>query len=88
MRGVYFDWDEEHGGSHDLGFIAEEVGNYVPEVVSYEQNSEFATGMDYGMMNPILLQAIKEQQILIQRQQSQIDELLEKLSLIEEKLSK
>jgi len=26
IRGVYFDWDDDHGGQHDMGFIAEEVG--------------------------------------------------------------
>jgi len=26
LRGVYFDWDAEHGGQHDVGMVAEEVG--------------------------------------------------------------
>ncbi|MCA9293612.1 MAG: tail fiber domain-containing protein [Phycisphaerales bacterium] len=33
LRGVYFDWDHEHGGAHDMGFIAEEVGAALPEIV-------------------------------------------------------
>lgn len=65
MRGVYFDWDEEHGGQHDIGFVAEEVGQYIPEIVVYEEDGEYATGMDYSKMTPILLQAIKEQQGII-----------------------
>lgn len=36
LRGVYFDWDEEHGGHHDVGMIAEEVGKVLPEIVVYE----------------------------------------------------
>lgn len=62
MRGVYFDWDKEHGGTRGMGMIAEEVGNFVPEVVSYEKDKTFATGMDYGHLTPVLVEAIKEQQ--------------------------
>ena len=75
MRGVYFDWDADHGGSHDMGFIAEEVGHHVPEVVAFEPDSEYASGMDYGKMTPVLLQAIKEQQAIIDRQEGAITAL-------------
>jgi hypothetical protein len=34
LRGVYFDWDDEHGGMHDVGMIAEEVGAVLPEIVA------------------------------------------------------
>jgi hypothetical protein len=60
LRGVYFDWNEEHGGQHDMGFIAEEVGEFIPEIVSYEENSVYATGLDYGALTPVLVEAIKE----------------------------
>jgi hypothetical protein len=30
VRGVYFDWDAAHGGAHDVGMIAEEVGKVLP----------------------------------------------------------
>ena len=39
LRGVYFDWDEEHGGNHSVGFIAEEEGKVLPEIVLYEENA-------------------------------------------------
>ena len=65
MRGVYYDWDEEHGGSHDMGFIAEEVGEVVPEIVAFEPDGVYANAVDYGAITPILLQAIKEQQVQI-----------------------
>ena len=60
LRGVYFDWDEEHGGHHDLGMIAEEVGEIFPEVVNFEKDSKFTTGMDYGRLTSVLVEAIKE----------------------------
>lgn len=60
LRGVYFDWDAGHGGKRGVGFIAEEVGKVLPEIVDYESNGIDATGMDYSKMTPLLLQAIKE----------------------------
>ena len=79
LRGVYFDWDEEHGGHHDMGFIAEEVGEVIPEIVSYEPDGVYATGVDYGAITPVLVQAIKEQQRQIKELKAQIDELKKRL---------
>jgi hypothetical protein len=58
LRGVYYDWDEEHGGHHDLGMIAEEVGEVLPEIVQYEGNGVDAIGMDYSKMTPLLVEAV------------------------------
>jgi hypothetical protein len=62
IRGVYFDWDPEHGGKHDVGMIAEEVGKVLPEIVVYEGNGVDASGMDYSKITPLLVEAIKAQQ--------------------------
>lgn len=75
MRGVYYNWDEEHGGLHGMGMIAEEVGKIIPEIVVFEKNGVDASGMDYGHLTPVLVEAIKDQQAQIERQQAQIDEL-------------
>ena len=58
LRGVYFDWDDEHGGQHDVGMIAEEVGKVLPEIVNYEENGHDAIGMDYSKMTPLLVEAL------------------------------
>ena len=58
IRGVYYDWDAEHGGQHDVGFIAEEVGEVMPEIVQYEENGIDAIGMDYSKMTPLLVEAV------------------------------
>jgi len=55
---VYFDWDNEHGGQHDIGMIAEEVGAVMPEIVNYEENGVDAIGMDYSKMTPLLVEAV------------------------------
>jgi Chaperone of endosialidase len=58
LRGVYYDWDEAHGGTHDLGMIAEEVGEVLPEIVRYEENGIDAIGMDYSKLTPLLVEAL------------------------------
>lgn len=59
LRGVYFDWDDAHGGRHDIGMIAEEVGQIIPEIVAYEENGIDATGIDYSHVTPLLVEGIK-----------------------------
>jgi len=59
IRGVYFNWDEEHGGEHDIGCIAEEVGKILPEIVVYEENGIDTDGMDYSKLTPLLVEAVK-----------------------------
>lgn len=59
IRGVYFDWDAENGGHHDVGLIAEEVGRVLPEIVTYEENGIDALGMDYSKLTPLLVEAVK-----------------------------
>lgn len=60
LRGVYFNWDEEHGGEHDMGMIAEEVGEVLPEIVEYEEDGVYTSGMDYSKLTPLLVEALKE----------------------------
>jgi len=59
LRGVYFNWDAEHGGEHDMGMIAEEVAEVLPEIVEYEEDGRYASGMDYGKLTPLLVEAVK-----------------------------
>ena len=58
LRGVTYDWDMEHGGGrHDYGFIAEEVGEVLPELVVYEKNGVDAIAMDYTKVPALLVEA-------------------------------
>ena len=77
LRGVYFDWKST--GEHDIGMIAEEVGEVIPEVVTYAPNGKDAEGMDYARLVALLVEAIKEQQaqfdLTIKGLRAQIDSL-------------
>ena len=68
LRGVSYDLKDS--GKHEIGVIAEEVGEVVPEVVSYEENGKDARGVDYSRLTALLIEATKEQQREIQHQQA------------------
>ena len=98
LRGVFYNWDEEHGGKRSLGFIAEEVGKVLPEIVWFEENGIDAKGMDYTKVIPLLVEAgkairkeykdlIKEQQQLLASQQREIETMSQQLSEIKALLS-
>jgi hypothetical protein len=85
IRGVTFDWDAEHGGKHDVGMIAEEVGKVLPEIVVYEENGIDAIGMDYSKITPLLLEAIKAQQTEIEALKEELTGLKVRLDAGESK---
>ena len=70
LRGVSYDLKDS--GKHEIGVIAEEVGQVVPEVVSYEKNGKDARGVDYSRLTALLIEAVKQQQKQITQQQNQI----------------
>ncbi len=45
LRGVSYDLKEN--GKHEIGVIAEEVGQVLPEIVSWDKNGKDANGVDY-----------------------------------------
>jgi hypothetical protein len=75
LRGVSYDWKTD--GRHDIGLIAEEVGKVVPEVVTYEANGQAATAVDYTGLVPVLIEAIKEQQQLLEERDTELEALQE-----------
>jgi trimeric autotransporter adhesin len=68
LRGVSY--DQKDSGKHEIGVIAEEVGAVVPEVVSYEKGGRDASGVDYSRLTALLIEATKEQQKQIQKEQA------------------
>ena len=65
MRGVYFDWinKEEFHDRRNVGFIAQEVEAAVPELVVTGNNG--IKQVNYSQMSAVLIQAVKEQQDII-----------------------
>ena len=73
LRGVSFDWKTT--GKHDVGLIAEEVAQVLPEVVSFEANGLDARAVDYSRLTAVLVEAMKEQQSEIRDLKLQIGKL-------------
>ena len=75
INGVEFDWIKKEGvhgnKGHDIGVIAQEIEEVLPEVVTTRDNGYKA--VKYEKIVPLLIEAIKEQQ-------EQINKLEEKLN--------
>jgi hypothetical protein len=67
LRGVSYDL--KASGKHEIGVIAEEVGAVVPEVVSFEENGKDARGVDYSRLTALLIEAVKQEQREMQREE-------------------
>tara|TARA_R110002012_G_scaffold30474_1_gene92394 strand:- start:93 stop:1859 length:1767 start_codon:yes stop_codon:yes gene_type:complete len=75
MNPVEYDWKEKRNKAHDIGVIAQEIEEIIPEIV--QENKDLNSdktfkGVDYGKMVAVLIKAVQEQQV-------QIDELKTKL---------
>tara|TARA_Y100000389_G_scaffold33334_1_gene28376 strand:+ start:1243 stop:11277 length:10035 start_codon:yes stop_codon:yes gene_type:complete len=83
LRGVYYERKEDLIDDRDdlfkgrqLGMIAQEVLEVVPEVVSYAEEAD-EYGLDYPKMIGLLVEAHKDQQEIINKQQEKVDKLEE-----------
>jgi hypothetical protein len=77
LNGRQFDWKRKDRG-HDIGFIAQEVEEVIPELVKevdgLNGEDSFKT-VDYAKTTAVLVEAIKEQQKQIEDLKSEIKEL-------------
>jgi len=72
LQPISFTWKD--GGIRDLGFGAEEVQKIEPLLVTYNAQG-LVEGVKYDRISAVLVNALKEQQQQIARQQGQIEEL-------------
>lgn len=73
LQGVSFDWKAD--SKHDIGLIAEQVGEVIPEVVAYEENGKDARSVNYARLVSVIIEAIKEQQKQIEALERRISSL-------------
>ena len=74
LRGVYFNRIDDPKKKTQTGVIAQEVKEIMPELVNYDDMND-SYSVTYGNFAGLFIEAIKEQQKLIESQQKQIDEL-------------
>lgn len=73
LEGVSFTWNDSRQKS--LGFVAEDVGKVLPELVTYEENGRDARSLDYAKMTAVLVEAVKAQQAEIEALKREVAEL-------------
>ncbi len=74
LNGIRFRWND-YDKNLNLGFIAQDVEDIVPESVRYDEINDIYS-MEYTALIPVLVEAIKEQQ-------KQIEELLQRIIILE-----
>lgn len=74
LRGVRYHWKDETEPGERIGFIAQEVREVVPEVV-YTNPTDGYLGLNYAELTAVLVEAVKEQQALIEALQAQVKAL-------------
>ncbi|MEO8436699.1 MAG: tail fiber domain-containing protein, partial [Pyrinomonadaceae bacterium] len=72
LRPISYDWKK--GGMKDVGFGAEDVEKIDPRFVTYNRTGE-VEGVRYDHLSTVFVNAFKEQQTQIERQQRQINQL-------------
>lgn len=58
LEGVRFDWKDT--GKSDIGLIAEDVNEILPEFVLKDKDTGKPQGVDYGKITSVLIEAVKE----------------------------
>ena len=88
MRGVNFSWrtdefpDKNFRTDRDFGFIAQELKEVVPQVVTLGKDGYYS--VDYGRLTPILVEAVKE----LDAKSKRVDELEARLAALEAQMAK
>ena len=72
LNGVTYDWKQS--GNKDIGFIAQEVEEILPFIVHTNEKTDYKS-MDYSRITPILVEAIQEQQKMIDNLKKKINKL-------------
>ncbi len=59
----------------EFGLIAQEVENVIPEIVNKVEGDEGVYSIDYQSLLPLIVETMKEQQILINKNQRKIEQI-------------
>jgi hypothetical protein len=89
IEGVRYEWkteeypDKEFAHGPQIGLIAQEVEQIVPEIVHTDNQGYKA--VSYEKLTPLLIEAVKEQQAQIEELRAQIEELKSELRALNER---
>jgi hypothetical protein len=86
LNAVRYRW-REYNDQLNLGFIAQEVENIVPEAVRYDEANDIYS-MEYNAIIPVLVEAMKEQQYIIKELKAVLAEAIKELKAENDTLKK
>jgi hypothetical protein len=73
LQGVSY--ERKTDGKREIGVIAEDVDQILPEVVSRDPKTQEVQGVDYARLAALLIEAVKSQQAEIQQLKAQIGQI-------------
>jgi hypothetical protein len=76
LQGVSY--DRKSDGKSEIGVVAEDVDQVVPEVVSRDPETHEVQGVDYSRLTALLIEAVKTQQAEIDQLKGQLQQLATK----------
>jgi hypothetical protein len=86
LRSVRYNWKKDSTGQEKIGFIAQELEQIIPEVVNIGTDSLQTRGVNYAELIPVLVNAIQEQQAIIENLESEVAVLENDKSDLSEKI--
>ncbi len=83
LRAVSYDWKKDHNAGHednphDLGFIAEEVDQVIPEIVGHDKDGT-PNSVDYSRVSAVLVKSVQELNATVQTVKTENAELRRRL---------
>lgn len=76
INGYYYNWKDKKDQSLQVGVIAQEIEAVLPEIVNTDKNGY--KSVDYSKISALLIQVAKEQQSILEHQETKIEELSKK----------
>jgi hypothetical protein len=73
LQGVSY--ERKADGKHEIGVVAEDVEQVVPELVARDPETREVQGVDYSRLSALLIEAVKTQQAEIQELKAQVRQL-------------
>jgi hypothetical protein len=86
LEGVRFEWTDGPEGRSDIGFVAEDVAQVLPEVVVAAKDGK-AEGLKYSNMVAVAVEGIKEQQHQIETLHEENRVLKQNLDAVQQQLA-
>lgn len=86
INGYYYNWKDKKDQSLQVGVIAQEIEVVLPEIVSTDKNGYKSA--DYSKISALLIQVAKEQQGIIENQETKIEELSKKYTDLAKEIEK